>query len=51
MEDPGTQERSNAAAWVSSDDEEEYYRQAVGEDPDEGDACLLVVFLFCPGIR
>lgn len=35
MEDPGMQ--NNRAAAVESDDEVEYYRQAVGEEPDEGE--------------
>lgn len=34
MEDPG--EQDERAAPVESDDEAEYYRQAVGEEPDEG---------------
>lgn len=35
VEDPGMQEGQEAA--VESDDEVEYYRQAVGQDPDEGE--------------
>ncbi|KAL2101555.1 hypothetical protein ACEWY4_003316 [Coilia grayii] len=35
VEDPGTQEEHTAAPQESSEDEAEYYRQAVGEDPDE----------------
>lgn len=34
VEDPGMQD--NKAA-VESDDDVEYYRQAVGEEPDEGE--------------
>jgi len=34
VEDPGMQEDQTAT--VESDDEAEYYRQAVGEEPDEG---------------
>lgn len=34
VEDPGMQ--NDQAAAVESDDEAEYYRQAVGEEPDEG---------------
>lgn len=34
VEDPGMQ--NNQAVAVESDDEVEYYRQAVGEEPDEG---------------
>lgn len=34
VEDPGMQ--NDQAAAVESDDEVEYYRQAVGEEPDEG---------------
>ncbi|XP_077352327.1 suppressor of SWI4 1 homolog [Festucalex cinctus] len=34
VEDPGVQDERAAAA-VESDDEAEYYRQAVGEEPDE----------------
>lgn len=33
VEDPGTQ---NEEAAADSDDEVEYYRQAVGVEPDEG---------------
>lgn len=33
VEDPGAQ---GDTAAVESDDEVEYYRQAVGQDPDEG---------------
>lgn len=35
VEDPGVQNDEAAAA--ESDDEVEYYRQAVGEEPDEGE--------------
>lgn len=35
VEDPGMQQDEPAA--VESDDEVEYYRQAVGEEPDEGE--------------
>lgn len=35
VEDPGTQNDQAAAA--ESDDEVEYYRQAVGQEPDEGE--------------
>lgn len=35
VEDPGMQQ--DEAAAVESDDEVEYYRQAVGEEPDEGE--------------
>lgn len=35
VEDPGLQEGQEAA--VESDDEVEYYRQAVGQEPDEGE--------------
>lgn len=35
VEDPGMQENQEAA--VESEDEVEYYRQAVGEEPDEGE--------------
>lgn len=35
VEDPGMQD--DQAAAVESDDEVEYYRQAVGEEPDEGE--------------
>lgn len=35
VEDPGNQDVRPAA--VESDDEVEYYRQAVGQDPDEGE--------------
>lgn len=35
VEDPGAQDGQGADA--ESDDEAEYYRQAVGEEPDEGD--------------
>lgn len=35
VEDPGMQE--DHAAAVESDDEVEYYRQAVGQEPDEGE--------------
>lgn len=34
VEDPGNQD--NRPLVVESDDEAEYYRQAVGEEPDEG---------------
>lgn len=34
VEDPGMQNEETAAA--DSDDEVEYYRQAVGAEPDEG---------------
>lgn len=37
MEDPGAQDGQEADA--ESDDEAEYYRQAVGEEPEEGDCC------------
>lgn len=46
VEDPGAQDDKAAAAQESSEDEAEYYRQAVGEDPDEGDACLLVMWFY-----
>lgn len=36
VEDPGMQEDVPVA---ESDDEAEYYRQAVGEEPDEGRSC------------
>lgn len=36
VEDPGVQDDKDAAA-AESDDEVEYYRQAVGEEPDEGE--------------
>lgn len=45
VEDPGAQDDKTAAAQESSEDEAEYYRQAVGEDPDEGNACLLVMWV------
>lgn len=35
VEDPGMQD--NEVAVVESDDEVEYYRQAVGREPDEGE--------------
>lgn len=35
VEDPGAEPGQTAA--VESDDEAEYYRQAVGAEPDEGD--------------
>ena len=35
VEDPGVQEGQQTAAY-ESDDEVEYYRQAVGQEPDEG---------------
>lgn len=35
VEDPGMQ--PDEAAAVESDDEVEYYRQAVGAEPDEGE--------------
>lgn len=35
VEDPGLQDGQEAA--VESDDEVEYYRQAVGQEPDEGE--------------
>ena len=35
VEDPGKQD--DQPATVESDDDEEYYRQAVGEEPDEGE--------------
>lgn len=35
VEDPGMQNNEEAAA-AGSDDEVEYYRQAVGAEPDEG---------------
>lgn len=35
VEDPGAQDGQGADA--ESDDEAEYYRQAVGEEPEEGD--------------
>ncbi len=35
VEDPGMQH--DEAADVESDDDREYYRQAVGEEPDEGE--------------
>lgn len=38
VEDPGLQEDEKAAA--ESDDEVAYYRQAVGEEPDEGEYIL-----------
>lgn len=43
VEDPGMQNDQPAAA--ESDDEVEYYRQAVGEEPDEGEymLCALTV--------
>lgn len=49
MEDPGAQ--NNQPAAVESDDEVEYYRQAVGQEPDEGEYnCVinyqLLVLLF-----
>lgn len=42
VEDPGMQ---NDQAAAESDDEVEYYRQAVGEEPDEGEymLCALTV--------
>lgn len=44
VEDPGMQEGQAAA--VESDDEVEYYRQAVGEEPDEGeyDECTINIW-------
>lgn len=49
VEDPGAQ--NNQPAAVESDDEVEYYRQAVGQEPDEGEYnCVinyqLLVLLF-----
>ncbi|XP_061702489.1 suppressor of SWI4 1 homolog [Syngnathoides biaculeatus] len=35
VEDPGVEDSGATAAAVESDDEAEYYRQAVGEEPDE----------------
>lgn len=47
MEDPGLQDGQKAA--VESDDEAEYYRQAVGEEPDEGELkeykCLKQLYI------
>lgn len=40
VEDPGMPEGQVAA--VEPDDEVEYYRQAVGEEPDEGDCYSLM---------
>lgn len=42
VEDPGLQDGQKAA--VESDDEAEYYRQAVGEEPDEGELKRILVF-------
>lgn len=41
VEDPGMQNDQAAAA--ESDDEVEYYRQAVGEEPDEGEYMLCAL--------
>lgn len=41
VEDPGMQEDQNADA--PSDDDTEYYRQEVGEEPDEG-GCQILIF-------
>lgn len=38
VEDPGVQD--DQAPDPESDDEAEYYRQAVGEEPDEGECSL-----------
>lgn len=47
VEDPGLQDGQKAA--VESDDEAEYYRQAVGEEPDEGELkeykCLKQLYI------
>lgn len=43
MEDPGAQDGQEADA--ESDDEAEYYRQAVGEEPEEGDLLIYLTLL------
>jgi len=40
VEDPGMPDGQVAA--VESDDEEEYYRQAVGQEPDEGEYNIIL---------
>lgn len=42
-EDPGISEDPDRAG--TSDDDAEYYREAVGEEPDKGESCLT---LHCP---
>lgn len=47
VEDPGMQEHQASA--VESDEEVEYYRQAVGEEPDEGEYKLVCFIPLPPG--
>lgn len=47
IEDPGKQDEQEAAE--ESEDEAEYYRQAVGEEPDEGIICWLAFAVICCG--
>lgn len=44
VEDPGKQDEQEAAE--ESEDEAEYYRQAVGEEPDEGIICFICWLAF-----
>lgn len=48
VEDPGMQE--DQAAAVESDDEVEYYRQAVGEEPDEGEYSEFTINIWPLGV-
>lgn len=48
VEDPGVQDGQEAP--VESDDEVEYYRQAVGQDPDEGEYESKMPFTLTVGV-